>query len=242
MKKQRILFQTFGGIILAVLWVAVLYSFANPFVSNGNTDRQTRNVDEFSRVYLSVDATLYITQGSPQKLEIEADPDVLADIETEVNGESLNIKTQKNLRNKTITVYITVPEIEGLGVAGSGTILGQGKISADDLDLEVAGSGKIELSDVSAAELSADIAGSGDIQVSGTASDELEVEIAGSGNFKGSDLEAKEVEIHIAGSGSTWVNASSSLDVEIAGSGDVYYKGSPQINSSIVGSGNIKKD
>jgi hypothetical protein len=64
---------------------------------------------------------------------------------------------------KKFNVYITMPELKGLGVSGSGKAEVKDAIKTSDLDLSVSGSGKIYISDITVSKLGCSISGSGDI-------------------------------------------------------------------------------
>ena len=123
-----------------------------------------------------------------------------------------------------------------VSVAGSGKItLGAIK---ENLDLEIAGSGRIEA--VSAAAAQIEIAGGGDVVI-GPLTGGLNAEIAGAGDVRVASINGP-MSVSIAGSGSVLVDGgqASSFEVEIAGSGDVVFKGNvvdPKVD--IMGSGDV---
>ena len=106
---------------------------------------------------------------------------------------------------KDLEIYITIPSFKKLGIAGSGSIIGEDAFN--------------NLSNVAVS-----IAGSGDIEVEGSA-DNLDISIAGSGDVNLKDLKVSSCEVSIAGSGDCEIHVASDLKVSIAGSGDVKYKG-----------------
>jgi hypothetical protein len=210
-------------------------------------DEQTRKVDPFTEISLRIGANVHLEQGAKQNLEIVAKPSTLEEIITEVKDGKLIIRfPNKNYLWSTfqpgdITIYITTPEINGLGVSGSGDIIAENEIKTKILDMAVSGSGNIKLSELSAEQVKSAISGSGDIVVAGkTPAQDLSVVISGSGNFKGLDYSADDVSVKIVGSGNTSIEANKNLYIRIAGSGSVNYKGKPMIDQSITGSGSVK--
>ena len=61
--------------------------------------KETRDVADFNSVGLSIHAELYITQGSPAKVVIQASESQLEDIETVVKNGHLKIKTDLRTGN-----------------------------------------------------------------------------------------------------------------------------------------------
>ncbi|MCW0481533.1 head GIN domain-containing protein [Gaoshiqia sediminis] len=207
---------------------------------------EIREVAAFSEISLRIPGKLYLEQGSKQSVEIVAKQSTLDEIITEVKGRELIIRFKsknylwKDFETGKIEIFITVPEIDGLSVSGSGDIINDGEINSRILNLAVSGSGDILLNDLKAERLKVAISGSGDVELAGSGkTEDLSVAISGSGNYKGADFACDDVNVRIAGSGSAYVHADRVLNVRVAGSGDVKYKGNPQIDQSVVGSGRV---
>ena len=214
--------------------------------STVQAEEETRDVSSFSEISLRIPATVHLEQGSPQSVRIEAKQSTLEDIITEVNGSKLVIRFpgksffQRNYKPGRIDIYITVPDVNGLGVSGSGDILAD-EIEARIIDLAVSGSGNIEIDDLTSEKVKGAISGSGNIRIeSDGVADELSVSISGSGNFKADGFEAEDVTVSTSGSGNCNVKSNGSLKARIAGSGSVYYKGNPTVDASVAGSGRVK--
>lgn len=210
-------------------------------------EEQNRKVDPFTEISLRIGAKVHLEQGAKQNLEIVAKSSTLDEIVTEVKDGKLIIRFPnkdyfwKTFQPGEITIYITTPEINGLGVSGSGDIIAENDFKTKILDLGVSGSGNIRLSELSAERVKAAISGSGDIVLVGkAAAQDLSVAISGSGNFKGFDFSADDVSVKIAGSGNVDIEANKNLYVRLAGSGNVTYKGKPMIDQSIAGSGKVR--
>ena len=207
---------------------------------------ETRDVSSFSEISLRIPATVHLRQGSPQSVRIEAKQSTLEDIITEVNRSKLIIRFpgksvfQRNYKPGRIDIYITVPDVNGLGVSGSGDILAN-EIKARIIDLAVSGSGNIEIEDLISDKVNGAISGSGNIKIeSDGVADELSVSISGSGNCKADGFEAEDVTVSTSGSGNCKVKSNGSLKVRVAGSGSVYYKGNPTVDASVAGSGHVR--
>lgn len=211
--------------------------------SSGANTTEERNVAKFDAVDLSISADVHLKQGSPQKVELVGDADDLAKVVTDVSGSELKIKTRPGTwRINHITVYITVENVKGLCISGSGSINGESDIKTGNLDLTVTGSGNISIPGLTAQNISSTISGSGNISYSGNSqAEKADLTVTGSGNIKSEGLEAKDVEVQITGSGDCSVFASNKLNVQITGSGSVYYKGKALINADVTGSGKVRQ-
>ena len=222
--------------------VLVLLVLTGGFI-NGQS-KETRNVSGFTKVSFGISGDLFIKIGPEFKLVIEGDKDVLEDIETVVSGDRLNIKKDNwnlNFDNERVTINLTMPELEGLGVSGSGKAQIMDPVEADDLSLSVSGSGKLFTSDLNVDNFSSAISGSGDIILgSGGSIDRGEISISGSGGFSGEETEIDHLEVHISGSGNCRCRAGDSLEAHVSGSGNVTYIGNPKVDARVSGSGHVR--
>ena len=216
------------------------FNFFSGIDGQGQSATQELNLDNFNGIHLSISADVYVSQGSPQSVSIDAQQNIIDLLKTDVDQGIWKISTKDPVRNhKPIKITITVPELSYAKISGSGDIVGQTTFTeADEFETSIAGSGNIQLS-VSTEELSAAISGSGDIELSGSA-EELSIRISGSGDIDAEELEAEEAEVRVSGSGDCRVHATDELDVRVSGSGDVYYRGNPSVHSRISGSGDLE--
>ncbi len=184
--------------------------------------RKTLDLDKFDAIGLGISADVYLTPGNTQKVEVEGRQDIIELLDTDVDGDSWNIRfTERNVRNYgKIKFYITLPGLSALSIGGSGKIATEQAFNGlDELQFSVGGSGTIEFA--------------GSVE-------NLSISIGGSGSIKGRDLKAENCSVSIGGSGDAYVEVQENLQVSIAGSGSVYYSGRPRLNTSIAGSGKVK--
>jgi hypothetical protein len=207
---------------------------------SGNIISESRHVSGFKEIELKGQGKVELTKGSRPSLEVTTDDNILPSIETEVKDGKLIISHEKgkNLRPTKLNYTITVKDLQGASITGSGDITGKSRFVPEDFYIYISGSGDISL-ELDAARLESDISGSGSIHLSGRA-DVHQASITGSGEINAFGLETQNVFVSITGSGDCKVNASEKLKAKITGSGDVRYKGHPQIIKKITGSGSVK--
>ncbi|MFM7487106.1 MAG: head GIN domain-containing protein, partial [Cytophagales bacterium] len=184
-------------------------------------------VSTFTRIAFRIPGKLILRQGSPQKVELEGDRELLSKIETDVDGDKLSVGRENRWmdwnwsKEDRVNVYITMANIEGLSVSGSGDLVGEGKFSTGDLKLSVSGSGSLQIEVAATGDIEANVSGSGRLQVGGT---------------------CKGFESDVSGSGRVIVNAKMNgvADVGISGSGKIEASGTAQaIKATISGSGRV---
>jgi hypothetical protein len=241
--------------------IALLFAFTLVLAQN----KETRNVDTFTKIAFRVPGKLYLKQGPVQKVELQGDSDVLSKIETEVSGNRLSIGREDGWRiwrdwdDKKITVYITVKDIEAISVSGSGDLVSDGRLKTGDLDLNVSGSGSLRIQVDANGAMDANVSGSGDIDVQGNCRS-LESRVSGSGKVNYDGAISDRADVNVSGSGriiasgtarmiKTTISGSGEVraadlevekcEVRISGSGDVQINVKSELDASISGSGNV---
>lgn len=227
--------------------------------------KESRKVDTFTKIAFRVPGKLYLKQGAEQKVELEGSKEILSKIETTVSGGRLSIGRENDNwkmwdwdNDDKIVVYITVKDLEGVSVSGSGDLMGEGKFKTNDLSLNVSGSGSLQL-EAETGNLNADVSGSGNLKFTGSCRDfeskvsgsgkvtvdlssalNAEVGISGSGKIiaKGN---AKEIKAQVSGSGEVLAAELQvdSCEIRISGSGDVEVNVKNSLDATISGSGSV---
>jgi len=229
----------------SLLNVAITFVLTFLFINcTSAQQREIRKVSGFTGISLSISADIFLSQATDFKVEIEAEQDYLKEIETVVDGDILKIKTDSHfnfdIRDKKVKIYISMPAIKSVSISGSGDILAQTAIKAEDLKVKISGSGNVKVENLSVKNLDMGISGTGDITLAGTVvAESASYSISGSGDINNENLQCKKVEIHVSGSGNVRVWAVDELNAKVSGSGDVYYKGRPIVDANTSGSGGI---
>jgi hypothetical protein len=207
---------------LALLTVVLLLAACSVTQGSGQLATESRQVSGFTKVELAGFGELTIEQTGTESLTISAEDNLLPRLTSEVSGDTLVLGEEPNTTIRTtkpITYSLTVKELTGLAISGSGNI---------------------SVPKLTATALSTKISGSGTITVNGTAVDQ-DLEISGSGRYQAEQLTSKTVKAQISGSGTANVLATDMLDVKISGSGSLTYTGNPQVTQEISGSGKLIK-
>lgn len=224
--------------------LVALFLFSSLLVS-AQGSRQERDHQGFSRVAFGIAGNLNVEFARDYSIVLEGDPGTLREIVTEVRDNRLIIRYENSFRAfrnmQQVNVRITMPEMSGLSVSGSGKAEISEPVSADNLALSVSGSGKLLAGEVEADELVCSISGSGDLIINGSGSvDRGKITISGSGSYSGEQMEIDHLTVSVSGSGSCYCKAGDSLNASVSGSGNVIYSGDPTIDSRVSGSGRVR--
>ncbi len=193
----------------------------NKIKGSGDRISENREVKSFNKIRSSGSADIYITVGEKQSIKVTIDDNIIEYIQTEVKGKTLRVYCEESYRSrKGCRIDITLPEIKGI------TLKGSGDIYIDNLEGEF---------------FEYVLKGSGDMYAKGEI-EELELSLYGSGDIDTRELIAQNAEVVIKGSGNIDVYADRIMDCSIYGSGDIKYYGNPKdITKHVAGSGSIKK-
>lgn len=229
--------------LLLILFVGVQVNATNKKVKgNGNVIKGSQTTAEYDKISVGGSFDVTLVSGKEGKITYSVESNLEEYLVIEVKKGQLKITWEKGVNVRTTKgVKITIPfkDINEVSLAGSGEIVSKDTVSSDELELNVAGSGDMNI-DVKASYLESNIAGSGSIVVSGS-SKTFEASISGSGDIEGYGLITDTAETSISGSGSIEVTANGAIKSRISGSGNVRYKGSPTTDTKVSGSGSVSK-
>src|SRR5215210_6964181 len=144
---------------LAVLLVLSACSVVN---GSGQVATENRQVSGFTRIDLSGAGEVTLEQGGAESLTVEADNNVLPALTSKVSDSTLKLdkKPGTTVRTKNPIRYrVTVKELTGVEVSGSGTVEAQ-RMTLQTLRVDISGSGVVNLSG-SAVEQDIEVSGSG---------------------------------------------------------------------------------
>jgi hypothetical protein len=183
---------------------------------------EVREVRGFTGVELASFGDLQIEQTGTESLTIDAAPDVLPRLTSEVSGGVLRLGVVPGA-----TISTTTPVVYRLTVA---TLV----------SVAVSGAGDVTASNLQTGRLTAEIDGAGGMTLSGAADAQV-VTISGTGEYDAENLQSSTAEITVDGAGDAVVRVSDRLDVSIRGVGSVEYIGDPQVTRDVRGAGSVEQ-
>jgi hypothetical protein len=188
---------------------------------SGTAMSDVRQVKGFKAIELSGVINAEIGISDEHRVEISGDDNLVPLITTELVGETLEVKTTKNMRPKRpLIARISTPQLGAITASGSNVVTLH-RMRGDALALELGGSTKLR--------------GGGTVG-------KLGVAVSGSAEVELEQLTAESVTVDVSGSAEVAITASQSLAVEISGSARVTYGGDPAtVTKNISGSGELAK-
>lgn len=239
MKRKQ--FQLIGifailSLVLSSCW------FLGPSVrGNGNVTEEVRQVGEFDQIDVSRGMNVYITQGSPAKVVVIADNNLHEVIETRVEGHTLKVFVNENVRwAKEKKVMVTVEKLSAVKTSSGSNAWSQNQIMSEDLELRASSGANLTM-EVNAKSLNADCSSGANIKLSGLAK-EAELEASSGANLIGDELKVDNCRMKTSSGANVSATVNEKLDARASSGGNVVYYGEPKSTDvSTSSGGNIRK-
>lgn len=196
------------------------------------------NIVDFHSISVNSAYTVYVKQSNKEEVRVEAEKEIydLTEITVKEGVLHINIKRDDSKSSKsiwqkidniklmpTLKVYVSIKDVKSLSVNGNGKLITENSIAADNLNLQVAGTGNMEV-DIKTENLNAKLTGPGSLTIKGYTSN-MEIENSGAGSIEAYEFEAETANASLYGLGSIKINVSEKLDAKIYGSGNMLVKG-----------------
>jgi hypothetical protein len=204
---------------------------------SGVITSESRDVSGITRIELDGMGRMILTQGDEESLTIETDDNLLQYITTDVRGQSLQIKFEKNMNlvpTESIIIYVNLKNLSAISLSG-GTSIESKRLATERLEITLSGMATVNVDWLTATELKIVSDGTGNIVLAGNVGRQ-EIELNSLGNYTTPNLQSQITEIVVGGAGNAVVWAEETLDVE----GDVSYFGTPEVNYKDSGFGDLK--
>jgi hypothetical protein len=193
--------------------------FERGLAGSGVRKTEKRDVKSFSAIDTTGAYTIDVTCQKPAGVEVDADDNILPLIKTEVRDGILFVSNDQPYHSsKTVTLRITLPELNSVANHGAG---------------------QIKIVDANSSDLKIDSTGAASVDAAGTAKS-IQISSTGAGEIDTSKLHADKAKVEVSGAASVDVYASEQLDVNVSGAGNVNYSGNPKtVNKHVSGIGSV---
>ena len=183
---------------------------------SGKPGSEVRPVTGFSAIDISSAVNAEIAIGAAERVEISGDDNLVSLVATELNGKRLVIETRKHVRPKLpLVARITALQLGALDVSGSSNVSLHG-MHDDRLALNLSGSAVIR-GDGTVGQFDIDVSGSGSLELDQLAAERASVTVSGSGNVV--LAVSRTLDVHISGSATVTYRGDPEVKQDISGSG-----------------------
>ncbi len=209
-------------LFIAIIGLLSISCTKDRLSADGNIITDVRKPGTFTGVSSSGSNPITITYGTEYKVEVKGSANLIPRYKTEVRNGVIHLGYEHvNVQNDDIEVFVTLPGLTKAAMSGSGKLWIDGNFPAQDVfRLSVSGSSKtIVRGAFTANEVNVDISGSGDASMENIQAKKGDVRISGSGDVR---LNIQNtLKARISGSGKVYYTGDATVDSEISGSGQV---------------------
>lgn len=208
--------------------------------STGSGSQRSYAAADFSQVTLAGSDNVDIRVGTAYSVRAEGLAEELDRLRIRRKGDMLTVDRRGRHwgRGETVKVYVTLPRLTRVTVAGSGD-MAIDRIDGSSFSGTVAGSGTLAIAGAAVDALELTTAGSGDIHAAGTAK-RANLQSAGSGDIDAARLTASEAEVSIAGSGDVRATVNGPATINMVGAGDVDLGPGARCTTQKIGAGEVR--
>ena len=230
------------NILLIILMIGALASCR--FTSgSGDIVTSNRNIEDFRSVSAGGGFDVEIRTGSNYKVMVEADDNLIEDIETTVEGGQLKIRMKKNLnvRNAHLKIFVTAPSITNIESSASADIVVAGNLQADETIRFKASSGSSIKASIDAPAAEADASSGAQIDIDGRTRN-LDVQASSGADVDADKLLSENTTAQTSSGGTADVHASVTLHAKASSGGTVNYRGVATVVKKENSGGSINKN
>ena len=186
---------------------------------SGTPAMDVRSLPPFSAVDLAGANRVTVRLGTPQRVVVHADSNLLDNVLTRVRSGVLVVSARGHFTTHSpMAVVVTIPSLRAATLSGAG-------------ELTVTGA--------EASTFAARLSGTGTLTASGQA-DRVTSTLTGAGTLNLASLRARNMTVVLRGTGTAIVHATGWLNATLAGTGSILYSGSPaHVTKTLTGTGTI---
>lgn len=227
---------------------------------SGNVITETRDVSGFERVEVCCGMQLVLTQGNQEQLTLEADDNVVPEIETIVRGETLTVRFRPDFRafgiqtSRAIMVYLTMPTIRGVVISGGGSLETEriasdqviltfsggsrgrvGTLETETAEFSASGGSQLTIDHITTERLDVEASGGGGVTIEAGSAAELDATVSGGSYYRAAEVESETARLELSGGADARIWVTEALDIQASGGSELEYSGNPTIDQELSG-------
>ncbi|MCC6454747.1 MAG: DUF2807 domain-containing protein [Caldilineaceae bacterium] len=253
--------------LFSLLIASALLLSSCTFISlqgSGNMITEGREVSNFEEVEVCCGMQLLLTQGDREQLTLEAEDNIMPEIETIVRGRTLTVRFRPAFgsfgirTSRPVRVHLEMPTIHGITISGGGSLDTEtiesdqirvtfsggsrgmiGTLEAETGALETSGGSELRIESLTADSLDTEASGGGGVTIRAGTATKQEVTASGGAHYRAAGLESEVARLEVSGGSEAAVWVTESLDVGASGGSSVEYTGNPTIDQEASGGSSI---
>lgn len=228
--------------LLLVLFAAFSLQACEQKTGSGNVETEQRKVGSFRAVSVGGSIEVEIRQGSEPKLTVQADDNIIEDIETTVSGGKLRIEYADgvNISNANVKILVEAPELTAISASASADVkLVETWNSSGKVEVKASSSATVEgAMDAPTVEMEA--SSSGRIIMKGRTKD-VDAQASSAGSIEADELLAENAKVQASSGASIRTHASLKLNAQASSGASISYRGNATVSRQESSGGSIRK-
>lgn len=244
--------RVLGSLVVLLLFSSCAFS---THLGSGNVVSETRIVNDFDQVAVCCGMKLMLTQGDDIQLRLEADDNILPEIETLVSDNQLTVRFRSNFGfrlSQPATVYLQMPTIHGVTISGGGSLAtdkvatdhlalefsggSQGAIAtleAQTVDLVTSGGARATIETLAVDTLTLEASGGGRVTLKGGTVTDQQITVSGGSHYDAPAVAGQTATLEASGGSEAKVWVTEALHVQASGGSQIEYTGNPSLDQQL---------
>lgn len=224
-------------LLLAILFTSCAAEMFNSVSGNKNVVNQDRSTaKQFTVINISNGLDLYISQGTKNKITVEADENLQDIIKTEINNGVLKIYAEKNIwRSRSRKIHVTLKDVEAINASSGAEVYTEETLKVDVLKIGATSGADVQIS-VNGNSIETNATSGSDIEVYGITHQHISRATSGA-SIEAYNLKSKKTTVRVTSGADINVYASETLDAIATSGGDIDFKGNPKKTNNSSSSG-----
>ncbi len=207
--------------------IVIIGFFITSHLSAYSQQSEDRKLSSFDKVSVLSEVNVYMTKGVAESVKINASGIGLNDVQTIVNGKTLQIELSRSFQKGTkVEIYLTYKEVREINVASAGKVSVQDTLVGDKVVLNVITSGELD-SELKLKTIDVKVGQSGIIRLKGKVGS-MDAKVTTGGILSAFDLLSDSTYVKVSSTGIAKVFVNSLLDADLKTGGNLSYTGKPK--------------
>jgi hypothetical protein len=248
-KRGKYMKKAFAFLLIPTILLTLSCQFVSglgkSLQGSGNVVTESRQVSGFDSISVCCSMRLILTQGNSESLEIEADDNLLPEIESVVTNGTLIVRFKDSFsgirlfNTSPIIVRVSAIQVNGVDVSGGGRLDAAGPIQTSGLTMDFSGGSRGLMGKLQADTLSVDMSGGSRMELAGSTA-EQNISLSGGSDYLAGDLQSQAATLDMSGGGRATLWVTEIFNVDLSGGSVASYYGSPSINQNLSGGSHLQ--
>lgn len=222
--------------ILMMMCLLASFTGKSQIFGNGKIVSEERVVTGFKSISVRNAITLYLRQGTEEKVKVEADENILPYLITEVSSGELKISIKGNINNtNAMNVFVTVKNLEEVEAGSAARVKTEEKIETGHLKISAGSAASFKM-EIKCDQLTIRSASGSSLAFSGSARS-IETDSSSGSFLNTSDLQAENGEVEASSGASVKVRTDKEIRARASSGAHITVSGNPVTRNTDCSSG-----